>query len=131
MIESFNKKKEMDSVKSAHFSYQLLDKENPVFREFILWSSVLVIKVLLMASLTSIHRFKTKVCFLTSEIIFVKKFSSTLLKFVIFSKKIFLSFKFDLNEIISCLFELQFENKFHFICSFKYKNIHRRYMNQI
>lgn len=53
----------MDTVKSVQFSYQLLDKENPVFRAFLLWSSILVIKVLLMSLLTALHRFKTKVCF--------------------------------------------------------------------
>lgn len=42
-------------------TYHLIDKNNPVFSTFIVWSSVLVIKFLLMATLTSIHRFRTHV----------------------------------------------------------------------
>lgn len=37
--------------------YELLDTSNPVFRSYIVWSSILVIKMLLMSTLTSIHRF--------------------------------------------------------------------------
>ncbi|XP_055298547.1 microsomal glutathione S-transferase 1-like [Sitodiplosis mosellana] len=50
----------MDNVKAVQFSYQLLDKDNTVFRAFLFWSSVLVIKFLLMATLTAFHRFRTK-----------------------------------------------------------------------
>lgn len=42
-------------------TYQLIDRNNPVFSSFIVWSSVLIIKTLLMATLTSIHRFRSKV----------------------------------------------------------------------
>lgn len=42
-------------------TYQLIDRKNPVFSSFIVWSSVLIIKTLLMATLTSIHRFRSKV----------------------------------------------------------------------
>lgn len=42
-------------------TYQLLDHKNPVFSSFVVWSSVLIIKHLLMATLTSIHRFRSKV----------------------------------------------------------------------
>lgn len=48
----------MDNIK---FSYQLLDISNPVFKTFICWSSILIIKHMLMSTLTSIHRFSTKV----------------------------------------------------------------------
>lgn len=41
--------------------YELLDRNNPVFSTFIVWSCALVVKFLLMATLTSIHRFRTKV----------------------------------------------------------------------
>ncbi|XP_031628136.1 microsomal glutathione S-transferase 1-like isoform X1 [Contarinia nasturtii] len=42
------------------FSFQLLDKGNPVFSAFIMWASVLTIKFLLMSTLTAIHRYRSK-----------------------------------------------------------------------
>ncbi|XP_031634013.1 microsomal glutathione S-transferase 1-like [Contarinia nasturtii] len=47
-------------MSAGKLSYQLLDKDNPVFSEFLLWSSILIVKFLLMAPLTSLHRFRTK-----------------------------------------------------------------------
>lgn len=47
-------------------SYQLLDRNNPVFSDFIVWSSILIIKLILMSGLTAFHRIRTKVQWITS-----------------------------------------------------------------
>lgn len=49
----------------VQFSFQLLDKGNPVFQTYIVCTSLLIIKCLLMSPLTAFHRFRTKVrvCF--------------------------------------------------------------------
>lgn len=55
----------MDNLTNSEqgkLSYQLLDRENPVFGTFIVWSSILVLKFLFMSFLTAFQRFKTKVC---------------------------------------------------------------------
>lgn len=41
--------------------FQILDLDNPVLRSYLLWSSVLIIKTLLMSMLTAFHRFKNGV----------------------------------------------------------------------
>lgn len=40
---------------------KLLDLGNPVFSSYVLWSSVLVLKMLAMSLLTAVHRFKNQV----------------------------------------------------------------------
>lgn len=40
---------------------ELLSLTNPVFKSFVFWVGVLVIKMLAMSLLTAIQRFKTKV----------------------------------------------------------------------
>lgn len=42
-------------------SLELLTLTNPVFKSYTFWTGVLVIKMLAMALLTAIQRFKTKV----------------------------------------------------------------------
>lgn len=39
----------------------LIDLKNPVFHSYVLWSSVLVLKMLAMSLLTAVQRFKNKV----------------------------------------------------------------------
>ncbi|XP_055383089.1 microsomal glutathione S-transferase 1 isoform X2 [Condylostylus longicornis] len=38
----------------------LLSFENPIFKSYVFWSAVLIIKMLLMAPLTGFHRFRTQ-----------------------------------------------------------------------
>lgn len=40
---------------------KLLDLSNPVFSSYVLWSSILVLKMLAMSVLTAVQRFKNKV----------------------------------------------------------------------
>lgn len=40
---------------------KLLELSNPVFSSYVLWSSVLVLKMLAMSLLTAVHRFKNQV----------------------------------------------------------------------
>lgn len=42
----------------------LIDLKNPVFSSYVLWSSVLVLKMLGMSLLTAVQRFKNKVSYL-------------------------------------------------------------------
>lgn len=49
-------------------TYQLLDHKNPVFGSFVVWSSVLVIKLILMSLLTAFNRFRTQVLFIEMRI---------------------------------------------------------------
>ena len=39
-----------------------LSLENSIFRSYIFWSSILLLKMMAMALLTGLHRFKNKVC---------------------------------------------------------------------
>lgn len=41
--------------------FQILDLDNPVLRSYLLWSSVLIVKTMLMSLLTAFHRFKNGV----------------------------------------------------------------------
>lgn len=47
-----------DKMKTA---VDIMSVENPVFSNFILWSSILIIKFLAMSMITGYYRFKTKV----------------------------------------------------------------------
>lgn len=40
---------------------KLLELSNPVFSSYVLWSTVLVLKMLAMSLLTAVHRFKNQV----------------------------------------------------------------------
>ena len=40
---------------------ELLNFDNAVFKAYIFWSAVLVLKMLIMGPLTGIHRFRNKV----------------------------------------------------------------------
>lgn len=54
---------------------KLLDLGNPVFSSYVLWSSVLVLKMLAMSLLTAVHRFKNQVSTIsTIYIIFNSEF---------------------------------------------------------
>lgn len=43
--------------------YELLDTSNPVFCSYIVWTSILAIKVMLMSTLTSLQRFRNQVIY--------------------------------------------------------------------
>lgn len=45
---------------------KLLDLGNPVFSSYVLWSSVLVLKMLAMSLLTAVHRFKNQVSIIST-----------------------------------------------------------------
>ena len=42
-------------------AYELLNFDNVVFKAYVFWIAVLVVKMLLMSLLTAMQRFKTKV----------------------------------------------------------------------
>nr|ALF04578.1 microsomal glutathione S-transferase 1 [Delia antiqua] len=66
-LAPFNGRQFMDVPSSASTSsnklqfYSMLNLDNPVFCCFLFWSSVLVIKMLLMSLLTALQRFRFKV----------------------------------------------------------------------
>ena len=49
--------------------YELLSRDNVVFRAYAFWASVLILKTLAMAMLTGMQRFRTKVSGIDSEFI--------------------------------------------------------------
>ncbi|XP_013117541.1 microsomal glutathione S-transferase 1 isoform X2 [Stomoxys calcitrans] len=59
------------SSKTYNGGLSMLNLENPVFCCFLLWSSVLVVKMLLMSLLTALQRFRNKV-FPNKEDLFFK-----------------------------------------------------------
>lgn len=49
------------NYENATTTFELLDKNNPVFSSFMYWASLLVLKFMLMSTLTAFQRIRTKV----------------------------------------------------------------------